>query len=127
MPIQSREPTPCACASRRGVFSHHGVGCLSARQQRPIEGPGLLVIAAQVQVCGQSWRRPSIMRVKQLNRRQRAPDSIGSQMAPRVDERTEPGAERCPNRLREITVCCVQPIGEADGDPVRKTWNPRSS
>ncbi len=62
------------------------------------------------------------MRVKQLDRRQRAADSIGSQMAPRADERTEPGAERCPDRLREITGRCVQPIGEADGDQGSSRW-----
>ena len=104
------------------MISHQGVDRLSARQQRPIEGPGLLVIAAQVQACGQSCRRPSIMRVKQLDRRKRAADSIDSQMAPRVDERTEPGTERCPDRLWEITGCCVQPIGEADGDQGSSRW-----
>ena len=98
------------------MIRHQGVGRLSARQQRPIEGPGLLVIAAQVEACGQSWRRPSIMRVKQLDRRQCTSDSIGSQMAPRVDEKTEPGVERCPYRL------LVQPIGEADGDQGSSRW-----
>ena len=86
----------------RGVISHQRVGRLSARQQRPIEGSGLPVIAAQVQACGQSWRCHSITRGKQVYRRQRARDSIGSEMAPRVDERAEPGTERRPYRPRKI-------------------------
>ena len=44
------------------------------------------------------------MRVKQVDRRQRAADSIGSEMAPCFDERAEPHAERRPYYQWEITL-----------------------